>query len=48
MEDNLKKKMEDDLNFKAVLLRLFNNKNPKTPKPQNPIWSFSNGDFFVN
>ena len=30
MEDNLKKKMEDDLNFKAVLLRLFNNKNLKT------------------
>ena len=23
------KKMEDDLNFKAVLLRLFNNKNHK-------------------
>ena len=30
MEDDLKKiKMEDDLNFKAVLLRLFNNKNLK-------------------
>jgi hypothetical protein len=28
MEDNLKKKMEDHLNFKAVLLRLFNNKKP--------------------
>ena len=25
-----KMKMEDDLNFKAVLLRLFNNKNLKT------------------
>ena len=31
MEDNLKRlKMEDDLNFKAVLLSLFNNKNTKT------------------
>ena len=30
MEDDLKKnKMEDDLNFKAVLLSLFNNKNLK-------------------
>ena len=30
MEDDLKKiKMEDDLNFKAVLLRLFNNKTSK-------------------
>ena len=30
MEDDLKKnEMEDDLNFKAVLLRLFNNKNLK-------------------
>ena len=30
MEDNLKKmKMEDDLNFKAVLLSWFNNKNLK-------------------
>jgi hypothetical protein len=28
MEDDLKKnEMEDDLNFKAVLLSLFNNKN---------------------
>ena len=31
MEDDLKKnEMEDDLNFKAVLLSLFNNKNLKT------------------
>jgi hypothetical protein len=31
MEDDLKKnKMEYDLNFKAVLLRLFNNKTSKT------------------
>ena len=29
MEDDLQKKKEDDLNFKAVLLRLFNNKNHK-------------------
>ena len=30
MEDDLKKmKMEDNLNFKAVLLSLFNNKNLK-------------------
>ena len=30
MEDDLKKmKMEDDLNFKAVLLSWFNNKNLK-------------------
>ena len=30
MEDDLKKnEMEDDLNFKAVLLSLFNNKNLK-------------------
>ena len=30
MEDNLKKnEMEDDLNFTAVLLSLFNNKNVK-------------------
>jgi hypothetical protein len=29
MEDDPKKKMEDHLNFKAVLLRLFNNKNLK-------------------
>jgi hypothetical protein len=29
MEDNLQKKMEDNINFKAVLLRLFNNKNLK-------------------
>ena len=29
MEDDLKKKMEDDLNFKPVLLSLFNNKNLK-------------------
>ena len=30
MEDDLKKmKMEDNLNFKAVLLGLFNNKNLK-------------------
>ena len=29
MVDNLPKKIEDDLNFKAVLLRLFNNKNLK-------------------
>ena len=29
MEDDIKKKIEDDLNFKAVLLRLFNNKNLK-------------------
>jgi hypothetical protein len=29
MEDDLQKKMEDDFNFKAVLLRLFNNKNLK-------------------
>jgi hypothetical protein len=30
MEDDLKKmKMEDDLNFKAVLSSLFNNKNLK-------------------
>ena len=31
MENDLKKnEMEDDLNFKAVLLSLFNNKNLKT------------------
>ena len=29
MEDDIKKNIEDDLNFKAVLLRLFNNKNLK-------------------
>jgi hypothetical protein len=29
MEDDLKQKMKDDLNFKAVLLSLFNNKNLK-------------------
>jgi hypothetical protein len=29
MEDDIKKKTEDDINFKAVLLRLFNNKNLK-------------------
>jgi hypothetical protein len=29
MEEDLKKKMEDDLNFKVVLLRLFNIKNLK-------------------
>ena len=29
MEDDLKKIMEDNLNLKAVLLRLFNNKNLK-------------------
>ena len=30
MEDDLKKiKMEDDLNFKAVLFRLFNNNKPQ-------------------
>ena len=30
MEDDIKKIIEDDLNFKAVLLRLFNNKTSKT------------------
>ena len=29
MEDDIKKNIEDDFNFKAVLLRLFNNKNLK-------------------
>jgi hypothetical protein len=29
MEDNFLKKMEDDLNFKAFLFSLFNNKNLK-------------------
>ena len=29
MEDDIKKNIEDDLNFKAVLLRLFNNINFK-------------------
>jgi hypothetical protein len=33
-----KKKMENDLNFKAVLLRLFNNKNIKNNQTKSIGW----------
>ena len=40
MEDDLKKnELEDDLNFKAVLLRLFNNENLKNK------WFWHNRDW---
>ena len=40
MEDDLKKKIEDDFNFKAVLLRLFNNKNHQLIDIVNIVFKF--------
>ena len=47
MEDDLKKnEMEDDLNFKAVLLRLFNNNKPQKQMVLTPQRFFGMQPYF--